>query len=344
MVNWLAWFDAKDASAPIWLGIGVAVGVLALRCALDGLFLIFWGFPEGVQPLWRSDLWWPEIVNAILLGYIPAALVIARRGIGRDLVSLAPLLAHGDADVADVRAAAARSAGYIGHALKLVCIIGGVAIVLLDASATRATEHSFSNPQFIWPLFRIPVFLWWIASLIVADLVATRAYVGMGRNLIEVDLLDVQLLSPFARRGLRSALMWVVFSILFSLFWLGGDTASQQNPYLLAILLSMATAAFIVPLNGIHSRILSVKNLELDRLRDEIRIERAVIAEKVVDESSSSARLANLISYYQLIERTREWPINAAGLLRFFVYLFIGLGSWLGGAVVELLLDRTLSG
>ena len=87
-----------------------------------------------------------------------------------------------------------------------------------------------------------------------------------------------------------------------------------------------------------------MKNSELDRLRDEIRIERVAITEKALDENASNPKLANLIAYYQLIKGTREWPINAAGLLRFIVYLFIGLGSWLGGAVVELLLDRTLSG
>jgi hypothetical protein len=341
MLNWLSRFEDKGTWAPIWLGIAVAAGALLMRCAIDAIFLFSWGFPDGVSPLWRSDLWWPEIVNAVLLGYIPAVLVISRRGIGRDLVSLAPVLTL---DIADVRAAATHPTGYIGHAFKLVAIGGGVAIVFLDPSATRITEHSLNNPQFIWPLLRIPVFLWCIANLIIADLIATRTYLNMGRNLIEVDLLDVQVLSPFARRGLRSALMWVVFSLLFSLFWLGGDTASQQNPYLLAILLSMAVYAFVVPLVGAHGTILAVKNSELDRLRDEIRIERAVITEKGLDEPAPNAKLANLIAYFQLIKGVREWPINAAGLLKFFLYLFIGLGSWLGGAVVELLLDRTLSG
>jgi hypothetical protein len=54
--------------------------------------------------------------------------------------------------------------------------------------------------------------------------------------------------------------------------------------------------------------------------------------------------LANLIAYHQLIARVREWPIDFANLLRFFLYLFIGLGSWLGGAIVERLLDSTLGG
>ena len=104
----------------------------------------------------------------------------------------------------------------------------------------------------------------------------------------------------------------------------------------------MATAAFIVPLIGVHYNILSEKKSQLDRLRNEIRIEKAAVIDKLSVENPASPRLANLISYYQLIGGTREWPIDAANLLRFFMYLLIGLGSWLGGAIVERLLDRTL--
>jgi hypothetical protein len=104
----------------------------------------------------------------------------------------------------------------------------------------------------------------------------------------------------------------------------------------------MATGAFIVPLIGIHGNILAVKRLELDRLRDAIRIERATLTDKLPGGKSASPHLANLIAYYQLIERTREWPIDAINLLRFALYLLIGLGSWLGSAMAERVLDRTL--
>lgn len=50
------------------------------------------------------------------------------------------------------------------------------------------------------------------------------------------------------------------------------------------------------------------------------------------------------VAYYQLIESAREWPIDAANVLRFIGYLLLGLGSWLGGAVVERILDTALQG
>ncbi len=220
-------------------------------------------------------------------------------------------------------------------------IVGGVWIVFIDPSVTMGSDLSLSNPSFVWTVWQIPLFIWLSFVLIVTDLIATRSYLRWGRDLIEVDLLDVQSLIPFARRGLRSALTWVVFLIIFSLFWVG-NAASEHNLMLFVPVLAMAIGAYVVPLVGVHSNIVSVKRATLDRLRDEIRIERATFTS--TQAATDSPKLANLIAYYQLIDGTREWPIDAANLLRFFMYLLIGLGSWLGGAFVELMLDRTLSG
>jgi len=340
--SWITRLEARGSSAPYWLGLAIAVGFLVIRCAVDAFYLATWGFPEGFEPLWRSDIWWPELVNASLTGYIPAALVIAHRGIDRDLSQLRPELSCSDAEVDDMLTSATGPAGLVGRIFVLSGIAIGVFLVFRDPSLTWGTERSLTNPVFVWILLRIPFFVWLIFTLIVADLNATRTYLHMGRNLIRVDLLNVQALSPFARRGLRSALTWIIFSIIFSLFWFG-DGASKQNLSLFVTVLVMATGAFVVPLIGVRDNIRSVKRLELERLRDEIRNESATLTSEISNNDPPSPRLANLIAYYQLIEQTREWPIDAANVLRFFMYLLIGLGSWLGGAIVERLLDRTLN-
>ncbi len=338
--RWATRIEGTGALAPYWLGLFIVVGYLLMRGVFDLIFLVIWGFPVGVYPLWQG-VWWPELVNATLLGYVPAALLIARRGIDRDLTQLRPWLPHSDATLADLRAIATGPAGLVGRALILSGLVVTILLVFIDPSLTPGTERSLTNPAFLWSLFRIPLMVWMISILIACDLNATRSYLHVGR-LIEVDLLDVQSLSPFARRGLRSALTWIVFSIIFSLFWVG-DT-SEFNLALFIFMLTMAIGAYIAPLAGVHNNIVSVKRSALARSRDEIRIEREIFANKNIDATPESPRLANLIAYYQLIEATREWPIDAANLLRFFMYLLIGLGSWLGGAFVELLLDRTLSG
>lgn len=333
--------DFFRSESPLKLGLSVAVLFLLLRCAFDGVFLATLGFPQGYQPLWRSDLWWAEIINAILMGYVPAALVALGRAIERDLTSLGPALPEGGDSIEAVRNAVLGSPGIAVRAFQLLGVISGLVIVYVDPSFSLGTEPSLSNPLFLWSLLRTPVFTCLVFTLIASDFNTTRAYLHMGRYLVKVDLLDIPALAPFARRGLRSALMWVLFSIIFSLFWLG-DAASQQNLALLIIVLTMATAAFVVPLIGVRNNIRSEKHRELNRLREGIRAERETVMGEVEAELRASPRLANLIAYYQLVEQVPEWPINAASLLRFVMYLLIGLGSWLGSAVVERLLDSSL--
>ena len=57
---------------------------------------------------------------------------------------------------------------------------------------------------------------------------------------------------------------------------------------------------------------------------------------------AAGARLANLVAWRGLVERVREWPYDASTLLRFALVVSLCLGSWLGGAIVDRLLDAFL--
>ncbi len=52
--------------------------------------------------------------------------------------------------------------------------------------------------------------------------------------------------------------------------------------------------------------------------------------------------MPGLLAYKQFVESVREWPIDSSTLLRFALYLGLPIGSWLGGALVERLLDLVL--
>lgn len=339
--RWNRRLNDKGALGPLWLGLFIACAYLLARCLFDGFFLAVWGFPGGTYPLWQSRDEWSEVINAILLGYIPAAMLVARQGIDRDLSALRSQLLVDDTGVENIRSAASGPAKPVAQLFRLTGIVAGFLLVIVDPSLSQGTERSLTNPVFVWPLVQTPVFTWLVFTLIASDLRATHTYFDMGKNLINLDLLDVQSQSPFAHRGLRSALTWVIFSMIFSIFWIG-DFASSANLLLVITALTMATGAFVTPLLGVHYNIVSAKRLELDRLLGEIRIERDAGYHTSPSDEGASPQLANLIAYYQLIEGTREWPIDAANVLRFSMYILLGLGSWLGGAMVERLLDSTL--
>ena len=328
-------FEASSIG-PAWVGLWIAVAYLILHVAFDALFPIFCNAPPGGLPMWKSDLWWTDLVNATLIGYLPAAQAIARRGIARDLSELRPRLRVDEAEFWALRDAATGPGGPIARGLGLTGIAIGAWITFADPSMSRGATPSTNDPIFVWSLVRSMLFVWLVARFSVYDFNTTRSYIALGRDAVEVDLLDIRSLAPFARRGQRSALTWVLFSSIFSLFWIDGSAAQGNVPFLVMVL-SMATFAFVGPLVALRQSIMVAKHTELDGLRDQIRE-----ARDRSDEALSSPQLANAVAYYQLIESAREWPVDAANLLKFIGYLFLGLGSWLGGAVVERILDSAL--
>ena len=52
--------------------------------------------------------------------------------------------------------------------------------------------------------------------------------------------------------------------------------------------------------------------------------------------------LADLIEYRRLVEEVPEWPLDPGVRARFLLYVALPLGSWLGGALVERLIDAAL--
>ena len=49
--------------------------------------------------------------------------------------------------------------------------------------------------------------------------------------------------------------------------------------------------------------------------------------------------MADLIAYRSLVQSVHEWPFDVSSLARFLLFGALGVGSWLGGALVERLLD-----
>ena len=306
--------------------------------AFDAAFVALGSFPPGASPMWANDPWWTDIVNAAMIGYLPAARAIARRGVARDLAELRAELGLEEAEFVSLCDRATGPGGPIARALALSGIALGAWLTFVDPTMSLGALRSPDDPVFVWALGRAMLLGWLMTSFAVYDFNTTRTYIALGRAVVKVDLLDIRPLAPFARRGQRSALTWVLLSMIVSLFWLG-DAASESNAQMLVILLSMATFAFVGPIVALRQNIVAEKHGELDALREQIRLARDQPAAV-----PTSPQLANAVAYYQLIESAREWPIDAANLLRFVGYLLLGLGSWLGGAVVERILDTALRG
>lgn len=56
-------------------------------------------------------------------------------------------------------------------------------------------------------------------------------------------------------------------------------------------------------------------------------------------DGSAGDRLSALLDLEVRLERVREWPYDASSWRGFVLYLLLDLGSWVGAAAVERLLD-----
>jgi hypothetical protein len=201
---------------------------------------------------------------------------------------------------------------------------------------------AWHHPSVLWLVGRNAV-NWWVASRAMAlELMLGRNFSRLGDRLASVDLLDRAPLVPFGRRALRNVLLWMLLAAFLSLTYLGEGWASDLMPLALVSLAGFALAAFQLPLVGAHRRIRELKMAELARIRGAIHEAREETFARSAAEQPSGGRLTDLVNYEARIAAVAEWPIDASTLLRLGFYLAIGLGSWVGAAVVERLLETAL--
>jgi hypothetical protein len=110
----------------------------------------------------------------------------------------------------------------------------------------------------------------------------------------------------------------------------------------IAFLLAVAVGSFVIPVRRVHFALRTAKELELRWVRTEILRDRDVVRAGDRDGSRAAQRLPGLLAYEARVASAREWPFDASTLVRFALYLSIPLFSWLGGALVERLVDQLL--
>jgi hypothetical protein len=177
--------------------------------------------------------------------------------------------------------------------------------------------------------------------LFVTETHVSRAYARIGEEFVDVDLFDLAPLAPFARKGQRSVVLWAVLSAIISSFWVLGS-AGRANIVFPLLFVIVLTSAFLQPVVGVRRRIRAAKRAELERIHGALRLERERLLEAGAATDEPRTRMTDLVAYRSLVQSVHEWPFDVSTLARFFLFGAIGVGSWLGGALVERLLDVVL--
>ena len=338
--DWLIRPFEVSKLAPAWLGLGLAIAWLLIVGLAHTAAHIMIG--PAALPFGPARFAWTIVVNAALLGLILAGHAHLYLGAVSDLRRLRPLLPGGNADFERLTRDVPNLSTPIRTLVTIAGMVSGVAVATLDPTLRDLYSHlARADPRYLIFILQNVLFGALGARLFAAEIHMTRAYARLGER-VEVDLFDQSILVVFARKGLRSVVVWVLISSALSMFWVL-DSAGQANVVVPIGVLALVTVALVAPTRGVHLRIAAVKATELARVTDAIRSERAAtLAPRCADAPPEDARLGNLIQYQEFVKSIREWPFDLSIVARSVLLIVLGAGSWLGGAVVERLLGLAL--
>ena len=342
---------AEDSGRPPWLQRRIdasglppfAAGALIAAALLGSFFTwnaLGWalGVGDPRDPVFWQRMFGPNLINAALVGYAPAAMAWSRRRALGELARLAPLLPAGGADVRErverFPRAPMRVAG-VGFALLIL------PLVVFDTSLHSLWRHARWVAR-IWLLFVNVLVGWLMARAVLEELRLARIFSEAGRRVAAVDLFDLAPLDPFARRGVESVLVWTVGASLLSLIFAGEGWASDTLPYLVASVLASTAVAFALPLLGVHGRIRAAKRAELERIHACARRDRDALLAGGPEAAGAAARLPALLALRAQVADVREWPVDLPTLARLALFLAIGLASWVGAALVDVAIEAAL--
>ena len=180
---------------------------------------------------------------------------------------------------------------------------------------------------------------WWMGRFSFELIWSALQLNNMAMRLPILNLLDAESNRSFTQHGVQSALLVVIMMSITAPIAVqpeGGVVGAAVNSVLM---LFLALTALILPMRGIHQRIQTQKREELATIRQHIQRERdkLLAASGGVDD-----RLVALLAMETRIERVEEWPFGVGSLYRVGFYLLLGLGSWVGAALVERMLESAL--
>lgn len=188
--------------------------------------------------------------------------------------------------------------------------------------------------EFVFPLVGL-VFMGWFNFRFMFLLVWSAIAISRtARHIDSIDLLDTSLVKPYAQHGVRSSLLAVVSLSISANLWLDPGSPAIGSATTVVMLVAAAVLALFLPTWGIHQRLKALKQSELKQVRNAISSRRDPQTRSVDDAQQLRADLA----LEQRLMEISEWPFDAGSYGRVTLYVFLGLGSWVGAALVERML------
>lgn len=262
-------FDHSPVSF-FWSGFILAVGFILVFLLME---LVLGRFVEFQIEAYREDLRL-GVIFCLSAAYMSVASIYVVQNAQRTADELAPV-AERAGRITGLEEAGyddrlkLRTAGFVGVGLLLVATV----LVKLDFSDLAALgqmspEAYFHRVMLIW--------IGWFGGRVVhVSWSESTRFSEIGRERIEIDLLDLSAVAPLSRFGLRQALITIAFfALIVPMFY---DSAAAPNLFWILLVVAFSTlllaaAGLLIPVRGVHHAIVRQKVRELNRSNAEIRL------------------------------------------------------------------------
>jgi hypothetical protein len=215
-----------------------------------------------------------------------------------------------------------------------VGLLAGIAhnLLLLSAEELPTPTESIAD---LLPT-ATTLLIWLVMTTVVASLSSNALLFRRLANQVRFSLLDTRALTPFGSVAVSSTLALIGAQAAFPAMMLDADYSITYLPGLIATGVPMIFL-FLLPILPVHRRILSAKRDELARLTAEITAI-APDASRLIDYE----RVNPLLTYRREIAGVPEWPFDTSVMSRLAIYLIIPPLTWIGAALIEILIDSAL--
>ncbi len=292
------------------------------------LFCVFWSAGVFAEHLDRGG--WPAaLFFCVIVAYILPIFQFITRRTEEAFDELVPVLGFDHDHAARLRHRIAhRSPGWVVLNLAIGITAWLAQSFLLAGGTTRMTDYLLADP-YSFVMSTAPLLVWLTVSCAVHALVDNaRLFRQLARE-VDVDVLDSASLNPFGRMAVSSTLVLVGAQASFAIMWLGPQTNPWTTiPGVIATTIPMLFL-LVAPVWPLHRALSDAKRRYIEQLQAEIN----------ALGDGDYERLAPLLAVRREVASTSEWPVDLGIVTRLGLYLFIVPLTWIGAALIEMLVE-----
>ncbi len=310
--------------------------------ALVIFFILFGAFRWGAEQ--AADFSTPMLFFSAIVAYSVAVFSFITEKCQEALTDLRPGLNLTDD-------AFARAQTVLGHGttrqLLLVTVAGLVAgichLLLLNGSFIDLVYVKDSSPMVTSVAGHLGTIMVWlvISTMVYFLILYAQLFAGLGRESVQVDLLNPRSLVPFSRVAIISSLAMIGGLALFPLMYLD-DGLNMQSvlPGVIGMGVPMLVM-FAIPIWPVHQRLVAAKESALTDLNQRIEVCRSSTPAEALSNEQLEA-INPLLQYRREILQAPAWPFDASSVTRLMLYLVIVPLTWAGAALIEMLMESYL--